>query len=130
MATTKHASARNSRTARGNTGRGARGSRRRWRWLLVPLAIIAGALAWYWPTIHGYAITGTSYGARVACSCRFVGGRGLADCKKDFEPGMGLVSLSEDDSAKSVTARFPLIASQTATYRPGWGCQLEPWEHR
>ena len=35
--------------------------------------------------------------------------------------------LSEDVPAKTVTARFPLIASETATYRPGLGCQLEPW---
>ena len=47
--------------------------------------------------------------------------------RKDFEPGMELVTLSEDAAAKTVTARFPLLASQTATYREGPGCQLEPW---
>jgi hypothetical protein len=30
--------------------------------------------------------------------------------------------------ARSVTARFPLLASQTATYREGWGCVLEKWD--
>ena len=30
--------------------------------------------------------------------------------------GMGLVVLSEDAEAKSVTARFPLISTQTATF--------------
>ncbi|WP_338467351.1 hypothetical protein RXV95_01980 [Novosphingobium sp. ZN18A2] len=121
MATTQQKSSRKSR-------RPASRGRHRRRWLLLPLALLAGLAAWYWPTIHGYAITGTSYGARVACSCRFVGGRGLADCKKDFEPGMEFVMLSEDASAQSVTARIPLISSQTATYRPGWGCQLQRWK--
>ena len=40
---------------------------------------------------------------------------------------MQLIILSEDLSSRSVTARFPLIARQTATYREGWGCVLEPW---
>ena len=100
--------------------------RRRAMWL--GLALIALLLAWFWAPLHAYARTGASYGARVACSCRYLGGRELGDCRKDFEPGMELVMLSEDPAAKSVTARFPLISSQTATYRPGFGCQLEPWQ--
>ncbi|MFM5924271.1 MAG: hypothetical protein ACKOPG_08815 [Novosphingobium sp.] len=96
--------------------------------ILLGLALIGVVLAVFWKPLHGYAMTGTAYGARVACSCRYVGGRELADCKKDFEPGMELVSLTEDAQAKSVTAHFPLIASQTATYRDGPGCQLEPWQ--
>ena len=92
------------------------------------LTLIAGVLAWFWGTINGYAQVGASYGARVACSCRYAGRRTLADCTKDFEPGMAMISLSEDARAHSVTARFPLLARQTATYREGWGCQLEPWK--
>jgi hypothetical protein len=102
--------------------------RRRGRiWLLAALAL-AGLLAVFWPTVSGYAEVGTAYGARVACSCRFAGGRSLEDCRKDFEPGMELVSLSEDAKAKSVTARFALLYGQTATYREGEGCRLEKWE--
>ena len=40
---------------------------------------------------------------------------------------MRLVMLSEDAEARSVTARVPLIASQTARWRPGQGCALDPW---
>jgi hypothetical protein len=101
--------------------------RRRTHWGLVVLAGLVGAGALSWPQLHGYALTGAAYGARVACACRFVGGRSLGDCRKDFEPGMDLITLSEDTSARSVTARFPLIARQTATYREGWGCVLQPW---
>lgn len=104
---------------------------RRPLWLkLLVLALIAltAAMAFYWSTIRGYAQTGASYGARVACSCRFIGGRPLDDCRKDFEPGMELVYLTEDSQARSVTARFPLLARHTATYHEGWGCVLEKWE--
>ena len=99
--------------------------RRRAWWL--GLALLAVLLAYFWAPLNGYASSGAAYGARVACSCRYLGGRALADCRKDFEPGMDLIMLSEAVPAKSVTARFPLIASETATYRPGLGCQLEPW---
>jgi hypothetical protein len=92
------------------------------------LLVAVGLLVWFWQPLNSYAVTGASYGARVACSCRFVGGRSLSDCRNDFEPGMALIRLSEDEEARSVTARFPLLASQTATYRKGEGCVLEPWQ--
>lgn len=98
------------------------------RWALLVLLLVAGAGAFAWPQLHGYALTGAAFGARVACSCRYVGGRQLGDCRKDFEPGMGLITLSEDAAERSVTAQFPLVARQTATYREGWGCVLEPWK--
>ena len=47
---------------------------------------------------------------------------------EDKLAGMELVILSEDAEAKSVTARFPLLANETATLRDGYGCVLEPWE--
>jgi hypothetical protein len=106
-------------------------SRRRGRWrriALVLVLLLAGAGAWYGPDLHDQAVAGTAYGARVACSCRYVGGRGLEDCRKDFEPGMAMVSLSEDAEAKSVTASVPLLSSQTARFREGYGCVLEKWE--
>ncbi|MEQ1498438.1 MAG: hypothetical protein ABL914_07230 [Novosphingobium sp.] len=97
------------------------------RMLLLGVALVLGLAAWFWGPLGAYAQTGAAYGARVACSCRYVGGRDLGDCKKDFEPGMELVMLSEDAATKSVTASFPLLASETASYHPGLGCQLEPW---
>jgi hypothetical protein len=97
--------------------------------VLVVLAMAVVVAVWVYRTpIGGYATVGTSYGARVACSCRFVGGRDLKDCEKDFEPGMEAVFLSEDAEAKSVTAYIPLVESQTATYREGPGCVLEKWD--
>lgn len=112
----------NSRTGRSVAGRVA-------IWI-IGLALVAIAIAvWSNRTaIGGYADVGTSYAARVACSCRFVAGRTLEDCRKDKLAGMELVSLSDDPEGKSVTASFPLVTANTATLRDGYGCVLEPWE--
>jgi hypothetical protein len=103
---------------------------RRGRKVLVIAVILAALLfAAFWSTVSSYAVAGASVGARVACSCRYLGGRQLADCRKDFEPGMGIVMLSEDSAAKSITARVPLLSRETATFREGEGCMLESWRH-
>lgn len=111
----------------------ASSSRRRVRragwWALVAvLAAIAAALFAFREPIRGYSAISTAYSARVVCSCRFVAGRSLADCAKDKLAGMELVTLVDDEAARSVTARFPLMARTTATYREGYGCVLEPWD--
>lgn len=104
--------------------------RRRTLKLGLLLAVLAvGVLAWFWGPLRSHAVAGASYGARVGCACRYVEGRPLGDCRKDFEPGMELVRLSEDEEARSVSASFPLLASQTATFREGQGCVLEKWEN-
>ena len=90
------------------------------------LAGLAG-LVWYGPAIRQSAVTGTAYGARMACSCRYIAGRSLKDCRKDFEPGMALISLWEDEASHSITARLPLVASATARFQPGPGCVLDSW---
>jgi hypothetical protein len=92
------------------------------------LAGLAALLAWFWQPLNGFAQAGSAYGARVACSCRYLGGRTLEDCRMDFEPGMEPIMLSEDAEARSVTATFPLLASETAVFREGEGCRLEPWD--
>ncbi len=98
-------------------------------WLLLLAVLAIAAAVWFnRAPIKGYADVGTSYAARVACSCRFVAGRSLEDCEKDKLGGMELVSLSEDVEAQSVTANFPLVTSNTASLREGYGCVLEEWE--
>jgi len=103
---------------------------RRWvrRALFWAVLLAVVALAWFWKPLSESALLGASYGARLGCPCRYVAGRELSDCRRDFEPGMGLVMLSEDAEAKSVTAWVPLLASQTATYSEGRGCVLQKWE--
>ena len=97
-------------------------------WFLALVALGTGGAVWaFREPIGGYGAIGSAYAARVACSCRFVAGRSLADCAKDKLPGMEAVTLADDPEAKSVTARFPLVAEATATYREGYGCVLEPY---
>lgn len=104
-----------------------RGPRRWPRYLALALIAALGvALAWFWPGLSGNAGVGAAYGARVACACRFIGNRPLEDCPGDFPEGMGLVRLSEGEN--SVTARVPLIASETAYFEPGTGCVLGEWD--
>lgn len=98
-------------------------------WLLAIVALALAGAAWaFREPIKGYGSIASAYSARVACSCRFVGGRSLEDCGKDKLAGMEAVTLVEDVEIKSVTARFPLVAEATATYREGYGCVLEKWE--
>lgn len=101
----------------------------RTRWLLLLITAAVAALAWqYYAPAQAYARTATAYSARVACSCRFVAGRSLEDCQKDKLEGMEFVTLVDDPATRTVTARFPLIAVDRASYREGYGCVLEKWE--
>ncbi len=104
--------------------------RRRAPKVILLLALIpVAAAAWFWRPLTAYALTGASYGARLGCSCRYVEGRSIGDCRKDLGPGMELVRLSEDRQAHAVTASFALLVHQTATFHEGEGCVLEPWEN-
>lgn len=88
------------------------------------LVILVALLAYNYAFIKGQLNVGTAYGARVACSCHYIGGRDIGDCEKDFEPGMELIGLSVDNNRKRVTASVPMLASATAEFREGWGCAL------
>lgn len=96
-------------------------------WLGVVVVALLAMWAAFGSSAMGYAHAGTAYAARVACSCRYVAGRGLEDCAKDKLGGMELVTLSEDADEKSVTARM-LLVGDTARLEPGYGCLLDPWE--
>jgi len=103
-------------------------------WPVLILALAAGLAALWFSSfgqrLRGDAAAAAAYGARVACSCRFVAGRSLEDCKKDKLAGMGLIGLSVDDETKSVTASVPLSVSETASLREGYGCVLQSWRER
>lgn len=92
---------------------------------ILGLALLALGLGFYAYRQKPLLELGVGYGARVACGCRYMGNRSLTDCRKDFEPGMELIQLSEDKAAQSVTASVPLIASRTVRYDKVLGCQPE-----
>ena len=93
-------------------------------WVILLLGAVA---IWFWRPVHDRARASAAYAARIGCSCRYVAGRPLSDCGKDMPSGTGFVSLAEDAVAKSVTARVPFLAGQTATFQQGQGCVLERW---
>lgn len=102
--------------------------RRKLRLLAAVLGALAVAAWYYYASLASYSRGAASFAARTACSCHFIGGRDLSQCRDDLEPGMGLVMLSVNEDAKSVTARLLPFSSQKASYRKGWGCLLEPWQ--
>lgn len=114
--------------ATAKTGTGRRNANRL-VWVGAILVVLLALWAAFGSAAMGYGHAATAYSARVACSCRFVAGRGLEDCGKDKIGGMELVTLSEDAEAKSVTARL-LVVSDTASMKPGYGCVLDPWDER
>ena len=94
------------------------------------LFVLIALFAYNFSFIKGQMDVGTAYGARVACSCHYIGGRDIEDCRKDFEPGMEVISLSLDDEQNRVTASALLIESATAEFREGWGCVILTDEQR
>ena len=95
-------------------------------WLLVLSVLLTGVAIWKFPSFKAQAELGSAYAARVGCSCRYVQGRSLESCQSDFEPGMEMVSLSEDPATKTVTGSVPLLASRSARYAGASGCLLRP----
>ena len=100
-----------------------RHGRRRLAWGLALLVVVGcSLLAWFGPRWRAEARLASAYGARIGCTCHFIAGRPLGECPSDFEPGMGMVTLSVDEAARTVTARVMPLASDSATFRPGQGC--------
>ena len=95
-------------------------------WLLILAVLLTGFALWKFPSFKAQAELGSAYAARVSCSCRYVQGRSLESCQSDFEPGMEIVSLSEDPATQTVTGSVPLLASRSARYAGASGCLLRP----
>ncbi|MBA3896968.1 MAG: hypothetical protein H0X36_07500 [Sphingomonadaceae bacterium] len=97
-------------------------------WPVAGIALISAGLAYAWVRSHRSQLElGVGYAARVGCGCRYIGGRPLGDCRKDFEPGMEPIRLAEDVATKTITASVPLIASRRVRYDAVLGCQPEPF---
>ncbi|WP_428680547.1 hypothetical protein [Sphingopyxis sp.] len=95
-------------------------------WIIGFGVLLAIFLVWKFPSFKAQAELGSAYAARVGCSCRYVQGRSLDSCQSDFEPGMELVSLSDDPATKTVTGSVPLLASRSARYAGASGCLINP----
>jgi hypothetical protein len=91
--------------------------------LIALLSLMLLWLIFNFADIKAQARLGASYASHVACSCRYIEGRPLDACYKDFEPGMGMVSLADDPEHKRITASVPLLAKAVAERREEFGCQ-------
>ena len=89
---------------------------------IAVFALLVLWLVFSFADIKAQAKLGVSYASHIACSCRYVEGRPLDSCTKDFEPGMEMVSLTDDPEKKRVTASVPLLASAVAERRGDFGC--------
>ncbi|QLC22133.1 hypothetical protein HFP51_08045 [Parasphingopyxis sp. CP4] len=89
--------------------------------LVLLIAVVVYAMRMK-PTVE----LGVGYGAHVVCSCRYIGGRDMESCYNDYEPGMEMVSMTDDPEERRITASVPLLASRSAQFREGLGCVLEP----
>jgi hypothetical protein len=101
---------------------------RTWWLILLTGIVLTGAvgLAWLRGSTWGRrAELASGYVAHVVCSCRYGGGRDMASCATDFEPGMEMVKMSDDPAAKRITAWVPLVAQRSAYFEPGYGCRLD-----
>jgi hypothetical protein len=94
--------------------------------MIVALLVLLGAAVLYAIRMKPTIELGVGYGAHVVCSCRYIGGRDMESCYNDYEPGMEMIQMREDEAEKRITASVPLIASRSAQFREGLGCVLEP----
>lgn len=95
-------------------------------WTVILAVLLAGFLVWKFPSFKAQAELGSAYAARIGCSCRYVQGRSLESCQGDFEPGMEMVSVSEEPATKTITGSVPLLASRSARFAGASGCLLNP----
>lgn len=99
------------------------------RWKLIVLVLIVALVAGYaWLRLGPQgqrAYLASGYVARVVCSCRYVGGRDMASCATDLEPGTEIVRMSDDPAAKRITAWVPLLGGRTARFTEGYGCAFD-----
>ncbi len=99
-----------------------------WRWPALALAAIAVLwCALHWSAWRARAELAAGFGARIACSCRYIEGRDIKSCKTDFAglKGMWAVRLADDAEGKTLHASIPLLAARAAQYRPGFGCMID-----
>lgn len=95
-------------------------------WLGIALVVLAvGGAAWFVPGLRQRSYMGSGYVAKHLCSCVFVAGRELGDCRADLAPNTEAVRAEVLAADRAVRAWVPLLAQRTARYSDGTGCTLE-----
>ncbi len=71
-----------------------------------------------------YAYIGSSYDAKMVCSCMFISGRGLDSIKTEDLYAVPYANIEVDKAHQTVTADIYGLAKTKAIYRKGLGCTL------
>jgi hypothetical protein len=95
--------------------------------LLIASALLGLIAAAFWQfSLKGqvaYANIASAYTAKQVCSCRFIAGRELKSCVKDFTDDISALSITQKDDMVISKAPFGLAQSR-ARYTPKLGCAL------
>ena len=89
---------------------------------LVLLAL--GYTRFYVPTRFAVDI-GAGMLAKQVCSCVYIAGRSVEDCRADEMAALDPIELEVLDPPGRVRASVPFFGERTALHRPGLGCALE-----
>ncbi|MDO8837845.1 MAG: hypothetical protein Q8J92_14510 [Parvibaculum sp.] len=88
----------------------------------VVLAVVIGLALGPLQHMAANAEVGARAVAKTACSCVFVAGRTLEECRADDPPGFERVNASVDVAAAEVTASVLWLVRARAQYRGREGC--------
>ncbi|MES2795646.1 MAG: serine hydrolase [Bacteroidota bacterium] len=87
-------------------------------------AIILGILVYVVDFGIKYAYIGSSYDAKIVCSCTFVSGRDWESIKSEDLYAVPFATIEIDKKEQAVTSNIYGFAKTKAIYRPGLGCTL------
>lgn len=87
-------------------------------------AIFLGILVYIIDYGIKYAFIGSSYDAKIVCSCTFVSGRDWESIKAEDLYAVPFATIEIDKKEQSVTSNIYGLAKTKAIYRPGLGCTL------
>lgn len=92
--------------------------------VVVIIALLGGGAWQFWLKDQvAFGKLATAYGAKMACSCRFVAEREMESCKTDFTVDVSPFTFTEFDAGVEVSVLNGLVASR-AEYTPGLGCTV------
>jgi hypothetical protein len=90
----------------------------------IAVALTVGYAQWFVPTRQDVAV-GNAMLAKQICSCIFVAGRSLKDCRADQFESMDPIQVEVRAKPPGVRAFVPLFGERSASWSESFGCTLE-----
>jgi hypothetical protein len=92
---------------------------------IAAIALVGTGAAVYLPGMVQRSRMGAGYVAKQLCSCAFVAGRALEECRADLAESAERVRAELLPAERAVRAWVPLLAERIARYTGETGCTLE-----